>query len=73
MSKKLFVVVDLEDEEFGEEHGNYQTLEDATDSLSYYDLKHIRIREYDFVKEHKLKLVTETVTVEKQVKKVVLK
>jgi len=72
MSKKLFVVVDLADEEFGD-HGNYETLEDATDSLSYYDLKHIRIREYDFVKEHKLKLVTETVTVEKQVKKVVLK
>lgn len=75
MSKKLFVLVDVEDKEFEEEHGSYESLEDAQDELSHYhtDLKHFRIREYDLVKEFKLKLVTETVQIEKQVRKVVLK
>jgi hypothetical protein len=77
MSKKLFVLINISDPECEEVYDYYESMDDLHDNFyipgNSSELKDHRIREYDLVKEHKLKIVTETITVEKQVKKIALK
>ena len=73
--KKLFSLICIEDKDYPDECGSYESLEDLQNDWSFtaFEAKNYVIREYDLVKEHKIKIVTETTMVERKVEKVVLK
>lgn len=68
--KKLYVVWNKEWSQIEE---SSEDLEDLLPSFSEDDMKNYEVREYDFVKSHKLRVVTEEKTYVQKIKKVVLK
>lgn len=74
-TKKLFNLICIADKDYPDDCGSYESLEDLQCDWHFTtkDAKDYIIREYDLVKEHKIKIVTEITMIEKRTEKVVLK